>query len=117
MRPARLALHFRKRFLFRVLTGDCGQLLASARRMQAIGPAKVATTSVIGTRGFHGEHSPFGQEPNDGVVSVSELRAAWISDHAYVPVIHTLLPASSRVADIILDRLAGLDVSHGNAHL
>lgn len=105
IRPARLAKRLRKRFLYKSMTGDCGQLLASKRRMNAIGPSHVHTTSFIGTRGFNSEHSPFGAEFNDDVVSESELQAAWITNVVHVSVIHTFLPASSRVADIILDRL------------
>jgi len=43
------------------------------------------------------------------VVSEPELQADWISDVVHVPVIHPLIPASSRVADIILDRMAARD--------
>ena len=106
VRPAILAKTLRKRFIYRAITGDCGQLLASSLRMKAIGPVNVQTTSILGTRGFYGKHSPFGFELNDGVVLESELQADWITDVVHVPVIHTLLPASSRVADIILDRMA-----------
>ena len=106
VRPAILAKTLRKRFIYRAITGDCGQLLASSLRMKAIGPVNVQTTSILGTRGFYGEHSPFGFELNDGVVSESELQADWITDVVHVAVIHPLIPASSRVADIILDRMA-----------
>ena len=106
VRPAILAKKLRKRFVYRAITGDCGQLLASSLRMKAIGPVNVQTTSILGTRGFYGEHSPFGFELNDGVVSESELQADWITDVVHVSVIHPLLPASSCVADIILDRMA-----------
>jgi pimeloyl-ACP methyl ester carboxylesterase len=106
VRPAILAKKLRKRFIFRAITGDCGQLLASSPRMKAIGPVNVQTTSILGTRGFYGKYSPFGFELNDGVVSKSELQADWITDVVHVSVMHSLLPASSRVADIILDRMA-----------
>jgi triacylglycerol esterase/lipase EstA (alpha/beta hydrolase family) len=106
VRPAILAKKLRKRFIYRAITGDCGQLLASSLRMKAIGPVNVQTTSILGTWGFYGKYSPFGFELNDGVVSESELQADWITDVVHVPVIHTLIPASSRVADIILDRMA-----------
>ena len=49
--------------------------------------------------------APFGQEPNDGVVAVSEVTAAWIDERIRVPVVHTLLPASQQVAQILLDRI------------
>ena len=106
VRPAILAKKLRKRFVYRAITGDCGQLLASSLRMKAVGPVNIQTTSILGTRGFYGEHSPFGFELNDGLVSESELQADWISDVVHVSVMHTLLPASSCVAGIILDRMA-----------
>lgn len=106
VRAAILAKKLRKRIVYRAITGDCGQLLASSLRMNAVGAVNVQTTSILGTRGFYGEHSPFGFELNDGLVSESELQADWITDVVHVSVMHTLLPASSRVADIILDRMA-----------
>ena len=102
--PSRLAQKMRSNIVFRAVTQDCGQLLGSDDRMAGI--ATVArTTSIIGTKGITGKLSPFGDEPNDGVVSVSETRAAWITDEVQVPIVHTLLPASPTVADIILQKL------------
>ena len=102
--PSRLAQKMRRNIVFRAVTQDCGQLLGSDDRMAGI--ATVArTTSIIGTKGITGKLSPFGDEPNDGVVSVSETRAAWITDEVQVPIVHTLLPASPTVADIILQKL------------
>ena len=87
-----------------MVTQDCGQLLASPERMAGI--ATVArTTSIVGTKGVTGKHSPFGTEANDGVVALSEARASWLTDEVQVPIIHTLLPSSTRVADIILQKL------------
>lgn len=102
---ARLARKLHQRRLYRLMTGDCGQLLASNQRMTAIGSANVNTTNIIGTKGITGKFSPFVYESNDGIVAVSEIRTSWISDEVYVPVVHTLLPTSTRVADILIDRL------------
>ena len=46
-----------------------------------------------------------GAETNDGIVSLSEVSADWLEDRVFVPVVHTLLPSSSRVAAVILQRL------------
>lgn len=107
IRPARLARQLRNRCLFRLLTGDCGRLLASSCRMNAIGGRGIPTTSILGTRGLSSGHSPFGDEPNDGVVAASEAQAPWVVDQVDVPVIHTLLPASRAVGGILLERLRG----------
>ncbi len=102
--PSRLAQKMGSNRVFRAVTKDCGQLLGSDDRMASI--ATVArTTSIIGTKGLIGRLSPFGNEPNDGVVAVSETRASWITDEVQVPIVHTLLPSSLAVADIILQKL------------
>jgi len=103
--PARRAKALRNRLLYRLLAGDCGQLLGSEARMAAIGPLAAATTSIAGTRGLRGTWGPFQDEPNDGVVAVSEVAADWISEEIRIPVIHTLLPCSRLVSDILLERL------------
>lgn len=102
--PSRLAQKLGRNVLFRTVTQDCGQLLGSDDRMAAV--ATVArTTSIVGTKGLKGKLSPFGQDDNDGVVAVSETRAPWITDEVQVPIVHTLLPSSPSVADIILQKL------------
>ena len=100
--PARMARLLRDRWLFRLLAGDCGQLLASGERMGAIGPMAARTTSIVGIKGWKGAWSPFGGTLNDGVVAVDEVAAPWIAEEIRVPVVHTLLPSSQRVAGILL---------------
>ncbi|MGF6527121.1 esterase/lipase family protein [Variovorax sp. PvP013] len=102
---ARLAVRLRSRPTYRLLTRDCGQMLASPARMAAIGWPAMPVTSVVGTRGWSGPRSPFGLEVNDGVVALSEVAADRVTDQVRLPVVHTLLPASARVADIVLARL------------
>ncbi len=47
----------------------------------------------------------FDLEPNDGVVAVGEVSAGWIANEIRVPVVHTLLPSSKHVAELILERI------------
>ena len=105
----RLAVRLKDRLLFRVLAGDCGQLLGSPSRMSAIGALSECSTNIVGVRGFAQRKGPFGDEPNDGVVALSEVSAVWLSNQKQVPVIHTLLPASGLVAEQIL-RVIATDV-------
>jgi hypothetical protein len=105
LRPARLAQRLGRNPVYRVLTRDCGHFLGSAARMSALGPCTVPVTAIAGTRGLPRAIGPFADEPNDCVVSLSEASADWLVDQVQVPVIHTVLPASGRVADIILKRL------------
>lgn len=108
VRSARLARRLRGVWLYRAATGDCGQLLARDPRMEAIGPTCVPTVAIMGIRGLRGTRRAFGMEPNDGVVAISELRAPWIAEERHVPVMHTFLPSSSRVSDILLEHLEAL---------
>ncbi len=103
--PSRLAVRLSGNWLFNAATKDCGRLLGSSARMLAIAPPKVPTTGIAGTRGFTGG-GPFGAEPNDGVVALSEVSAPWLQKQILVPVIHTLLPSSAKVAEAILQELA-----------
>lgn len=101
----RLAVRLKGNLLFRVLAGDCGQLLASPSRMGQIGSLTERATSIAGVRGLARTRRAFGNEPNDGVVSLSEVSADWLPNQQQVPVIHTLLPASGRVVEAILREL------------
>jgi len=101
--PARLAVRLKHNVLYRLLTGDCGQLLASAERMHAIGPVAVPTTAIAGVRGIASPHGPFARDANDGVVAVSEVSADWLLRLTEVPVLHTFLPSNRKIAEIILD--------------
>jgi len=111
LRASRLAQSLQGNLLYRMLTRDCGQLLASELRMQAIPPLSAPSTGIFGVRGLALKQGPFRGEANDGVVAVSEIAADWISDTVQVPVIHTLLPASRLVATVILARLPGFTQS------
>ena len=106
LRPALLAQRLGANPFYRALTRDCGQLLGSAARMSEVGPVPVPTTGIVGVCGLLRTHSPFRGELNDGVVSLAEVSADWLADQVRVPVVHSLLPSSRRVAAIILQRLA-----------
>ena len=104
--PSRIATRLKNNWLFRAVAGDCGQLLGSAERMQGIGSLAVPTMGIVGVRGISGRYSPFGDEANDGLVSVSEAVAPWFATCVHVPVIHPLLPSSTLVANLIVQDLA-----------
>jgi len=105
VRASRLAYALRNNPLFRLSTGECGQILASETAMQKIAPLAVPTTGIFGRRGIASKHGPFGGEANDGVVALSEITADWIDEEVHLPVIHTLLPSSRAVAEAILSRI------------
>jgi hypothetical protein len=100
----RLARRLHRSWPYRLVHGDCGQLLADSRRMGALPPPRVPTTLVAGTRGWHGRWSPFAAEPNDGVVAVDEVAMNGV-DMVRLPEWHTFLMNSRQVSELILKRL------------
>jgi len=106
IQPSHLAQKLQHNWGFRALAGDCGQLLASPTRMDAIGPAKAPTICIQGSTGWRGRISPFKHELNDGLVAVSEASAAWATEMTQVPVLHTYMPSNRLVSQLILARIA-----------
>lgn len=105
VRPSRVARYLSRNWLYWLATRDCGQLLSSEERMLKVSPSTVPTTSIVGTRGLYGRLSPFGDEANDGIVSASEVAADWITEEIRVPVIHTTMPYSRRISELLIERL------------
>jgi pimeloyl-ACP methyl ester carboxylesterase len=105
IQPSCLAQRLRRNWLFRALAGDCGQLLASPSRMAGIGAGLVSTISMVGISGWTGRLSPFKDETNDGLVSVAEASAEWVSETIRIPAWHTYLPSNKLIAQLILERI------------
>ncbi len=91
--------------LYRLLTGDCGSMLGSPQRMAGVGTPAVPVTAVVGIRGWSVVSGLLPREVNDGVVTLSEASAPWLTDVVPVPVTHMLLPSDARVSAVILERL------------
>jgi uncharacterized protein YbbK (DUF523 family) len=106
VKPSRLAQKFGANPVFRAITGDCGQLLGSGRRMRAIAATAIPTTAIVGVRGLPFMTWPFADEVNDGIVSLSEVSAEWLKDQVPVVATHSLLPYSRQVGEIILDKIS-----------
>ena len=100
-----LARHFRNNWVYQRITGDCGQLLGSDLRMEALHPTVVPTVAIVGTLGLSWKAGPFHGELNDGVVSISEVSAVWLQNLVRVHTVHTMLPASKKVSNVILETL------------
>lgn len=105
LHSSQMARRFSSNLLFRLATQDCGRLLASPERMAAVGVPQIPITGIAGVRGIVGVSAPFGKELNDGVVSLSEVSADWLNDQEFVSVVHTLLPTSRQVGEVIIRRL------------
>jgi pimeloyl-ACP methyl ester carboxylesterase len=106
IQPSRIARYLQQNPLFFAITGDCGQLLGSQERMLNIPSSPIPTVAIIGTEGVQGWFTPFGDEVNDGVVAVNEVLADWLAEEVHVPVVHTFLPSSHLVSEVILNRLS-----------
>ena len=105
--PSRLAARLQHNPLYRLLTGDCGQLLASPLHMGRIAPCTVPTTAILGEHPVRLTASHFASEPNDGVVAAAETQADWIEEEVTLPVMHSFLPGDRRVVDVTLARVPG----------
>lgn len=105
VQASRLAQAWAHHPLYRWLTGDCGQLLASPARMAQVARPIDPTSNLVGTRGLVLTRRFFVGEANDGVVAVREASAAWMPEPIPLPIIHTWLPSSRRVAQRVLATL------------
>jgi hypothetical protein len=104
-RPPRLARRLGVRWVYRRLMGECGVNLSSEPFYASLPPPAVPYTIVAGTAGPRGRWSPFGDEPNDGIVAVSETLVR--EDDAVVPlrVTHTFMMSDQGVQSVIAQAL------------
>jgi pimeloyl-ACP methyl ester carboxylesterase len=97
-----LAQRLQRNVIFKLLTHECGQLLADQRRMAEIATIDDPLTAFAGTRSIPVTQGYFNGQINDGIVSLAEVSAPWITQQIQVPVMHGLLPASRLIADLII---------------
>lgn len=93
-KAARLFSRFR---LYRLLTGEMGQLLALDAFMLQLPMPAVPTRIYAGVAGPRASWLPFGMEANDGILSVSEATGRF--EAVEVPSIHAFIMNSKRVFD------------------
>lgn len=100
-RVCRAARHFSRQRLFHLLAGEMGRFLADEALMAAL-PIPAGTARIYaGTAGPRGNLSPFGDEPNDGILAVSETVLGNLPV-ILVPALHTFIMNSRFVADDIV---------------
>lgn len=105
----RLALQAARVPPVRWFTGECGARLASPEYFAALPEPTVTHTIIAGTRGITGRWSPFGEEPNDGIVAVRETVLAASAPPRTVRAAHTFIMNDRAVQAMILEILAGGD--------
>ena len=103
----RLARRCRRWLLYRLISGDAGQTLASPARMAAIPIPSIPMTVVAGKTGPTFAWGPFPGEVNDGIVAVSEARLGAHEEFIELPVRHTFMMNNRRVRQVIRDRCMG----------
>jgi hypothetical protein len=93
-------------WMYRRLMGQCGVNLASKVFYAELPQPTVPYTIIAGTAGPRGRWSPFGDEPNDGIVAVTETRIR-DDDDALVtlPVTHTFMMNNAAVHRVIRQAL------------
>jgi alpha-beta hydrolase superfamily lysophospholipase len=86
---------------FRLLARECGRFLASAHESGRLPQLCVPCTVIAGTSGPLGRLYPFGNDPNDAIVTVTE--AALDPDTVItLPVLHSFMMDSPAVRERVL---------------
>ncbi|MBI5943067.1 MAG: alpha/beta hydrolase [Chloroflexi bacterium] len=95
------ARKFAHRRLIRLFMGEIGQVLTSKQFMESLPVPDVPTKIYAGVAGPRGRYSPFGDESNDGLLTVEEtlLPSAVIQT---VPALHTFIMNSKIVTQDIV---------------
>ncbi|HXA17528.1 MAG TPA: alpha/beta hydrolase [Thermoanaerobaculia bacterium] len=94
--------------LSQLLTGGSGRLLSDDDFMAALPVPECPVRVYAGTAGYTGRLSPFHDEPNDGVLAVSETVLSPSNAPVLVPVLHTFIMNSKVVARDIASTVASL---------
>lgn len=95
--PPRLAPHAWQLLPFRWWTGQCGFNLTNPGFFASLPKIESPYTVVAGTGGMRGFWSPFEDEPNDGIVALSETRLSHQDHIIQLPVLHTFMMNDSSV--------------------
>jgi pimeloyl-ACP methyl ester carboxylesterase len=93
---------------FQWFARDCGYHLAQAEFYASLPILRIPYTIIAGTAGWIGPLSPFGNDPNDGIVSVSEtllVRGEVDPNLLTFPVLHTFIMNHPQVHAAIQQRL------------
>jgi pimeloyl-ACP methyl ester carboxylesterase len=97
----RLARRLGSFWLYRLINGESGQLLARNDAFTALPPPNSPYTIIAGTAGPRGRWSPFGTEANDGLVAVAETLISAGDFPVTLPVRHTFMMNDPRVRAVI----------------
>jgi hypothetical protein len=94
----RAARYFADNPLYKLLMGEMGQLLADETFMASLPVPQVPVRIYAGTAGPTGRFSPFGDAPNDGILTVAETQGGLAIKPVLIPSTHTFIMNSRLVA-------------------
>lgn len=98
MVACKAARFFSRFWLYRVVMGEMGQLLADEGFMARLPLPAVPVRVYAGTGGPRASWLPFGTAPNDVILSVAEATGRFDGTIVEVPAIHTFIMHSRTVA-------------------
>ncbi|MGH7669361.1 MAG: esterase/lipase family protein [Gemmatimonadaceae bacterium] len=104
-RMPRRATRVRRLWPYRVLGGEAGQLLADPAFFTGLPTVSVPYCTIAGTAGRRGRWSRFGEELNDGTVSVGETRVSAGDSPMLLRVRHTFMLMNREVRTAVVERL------------
>ena len=102
----RLARRFRRWWPYRLVNGECGQLLADAGFFAGLPRPPVPTTVIAGTKSWPRPVSWFDGLPNDGVVAVDEARLDSPASLVELRASHTFMMNNRQVRAVVRELLA-----------
>ncbi|MBI5351026.1 MAG: alpha/beta hydrolase [Chloroflexi bacterium] len=92
---------FARRPLVRLFMGDVEKILTNKQFMESLPVPDLPTKIYAGVAGPRGPYSPFGDELNDGLLTVQETRLPGVPLQT-VPALHTFIMNSKAVAQDIV---------------
>jgi pimeloyl-ACP methyl ester carboxylesterase len=102
----RLARRFHRWWPYRLVNGQCGQLLAEPAFFAQLPRPAVPITVIAGTKSWPRRLSLFGDAPNDGIVAVEETRLGEAARLIELPASHTFMMNNREVRAAVRSLLA-----------
>jgi hypothetical protein len=109
MVACKAAKFFSRFWLYKMLTGEMGQLLANDAFMQRLPMPPACTRIYVGTGGPQRRWLPFGTEANDLILSVAEATGGFKELSVEIPALHTFIMHSPQVYDDIIRSLETIE--------
>jgi hypothetical protein len=94
-------------FAFGWFSGQCGYNLANPDFYAQLPPLMCPYTLVAGTIGPVGPFAPFGLEPNDWVVGLSEVRMRPDDVPIEIPALHSFIMNHSKAKKVVVEAFSG----------